>query len=86
MRAHDPGKVSARYLAKEVAQMSSITTITKTDSTPSGFGMPVYGCALPQAVKGAPIAAARVRQMGGAVLAVSGVTAPGLRAWSPPIS
>jgi hypothetical protein len=65
--------------------MSSITMITKTDITPSGFGMPVYGCALPQAVKGASIAAARVRQMGGAVRFATG-TVPGPRAWSPPIS
>ncbi len=69
--------------------MSSITMITKTDITPSGFGMPVYGCALPQAVRGASIAAARVRQMGGALLSATGPvadTVPGPRAWSPPIS
>ena len=65
--------------------MSNITMINKTDITPSGFGMPVYGCALPQAVKGAPIAAARVRQMGGALLSATG-TVPGPRAWSPPNS
>jgi hypothetical protein len=64
--------------------MSSITMTKKTDITPSGFGMPVYGCAFTQAVKGAPIAAARVRQMGGALLSVTGVV-PGQRAWSPPI-
>ena len=64
--------------------MSNITTINKTDITPSGFGMPIYGCAFTPAIKGAPVAAARVRQMGGAVLSVTGVV-PGQRAWSPPI-
>jgi hypothetical protein len=64
--------------------MSNITTINKTDITPSGFGMPIYGCAFTQAIKGAPVAAARVRQMGGALLSVTGVV-PGQRAWSPPI-
>ena len=64
--------------------MSNITTINKTDITPSGFGMPIYGCAFTQAIKGAPVAAARVRQMGGALLSVTGVV-PGMRAWSPPI-
>ena len=64
--------------------MSNINLSNKTDITPSGFGMPVYGCASTQAVKGAPIAAARVRQMGGALLSVTGVV-PGQRAWSPPI-
>ena len=64
--------------------MSNINLSTKTDITPSGFGMPVYGCAFTQAVKGAPIAAARVRQMGGALLSTTGVV-PGPRAWSPPI-
>jgi hypothetical protein len=77
--------------------MSSITMTKKTDITPSGFGMPVYGCAFPQAIQGASIAAARVRLMGlvapvrhigGAVLSVTGPvagTVPGHRAWSPPI-
>lgn len=77
--------------------MSNINLSNKTDITPSGFGMPVYGCASTQAVKGAPIAAARVRQMGlvapvrhigGALLSVTGPvagTVPGQRAWSPPI-
>jgi len=64
--------------------MSNINLIHTTDTTPSGFGMPVYGCAFTQAVKGAPVAAARVRQMGGALLSVTGVV-PGQRAWSPPI-
>ena len=64
--------------------MSSITMKKKTDIVPSGFGMPVYGCASVQAVKGAPIADARVRHNGGAVLTVTGVV-PGPRAWSPPI-
>ena len=64
--------------------MSSITMKKKTDIVPSGFGMPVYGCASTQAITGAPIAAARVRQMGGALLSVTGVV-PGMRAWSPPI-
>jgi hypothetical protein len=64
--------------------MSNITTINKTDITPSGFGMPIYGCAFTPAVKGA-VAAARVRQMGGALLSATG-TVPGPRAWSPPNS
>ena len=65
--------------------MSSITMTKKTDITPSGFGMPVYGCAFVQAITGAPIADARVRHNGGAaVLTVTGVV-PGPRAWSPPI-
>jgi len=64
--------------------MSNITTINKTDITPSGFGMPIYGCAFTQAIKGAPVAAARVRQMGGALLSTTCVV-PGPRAWSPPI-
>jgi hypothetical protein len=65
--------------------MSSITMIKKTDITPSGFGMPVYGCAFTQATTGADIAAARVRQMGGALLSTTDVV-PGQRAWSPPNS
>ena len=76
--------------------MSNITTINKTDITPSGFGMPIYGCApvgafsgaFTSAIKGAPVAAARVRQMGGALLSVTGPvagTVPGQQAWSPPI-
>jgi hypothetical protein len=67
--------------------MSNISMTKKTDITPFGFGMPIYGCASTRAVTGAPIAAARVRQMGGAVLSVTGPvagTVPGHRAWSPP--
>ena len=68
--------------------MSNITMTHMTDIVASGFGMPVYGCASLRAVKGAPKAAARVRQ-GGAVLTltapvVAGII-PGPRAWSPPI-